>query len=209
MPFAALDEAQLEVLLQPIDHFIAPGGTRLVAEGASAASLYTIRRGFVKLQGVTPEGRARIVRLLRPGDVIGLETLAGHGHLHTAVAITEVDVCRIPTSLLHDLELRNPALHELLLTRWEAALRQADEFILGLLGGSAPARMAHLLRLLVDLAHGEPPPRLSRQEIAAACDLTPETASRIASDWIAHGWLVESADSFRIDRDALDRLIAA
>lgn len=209
MPFAGLDIAELDAMLQPIDHFVAPAGTRLLDAGASSASLFTIRRGFVKLHDVTSEGRARIVRLLRPGDVVGLETLAGGVHAHAADALTEVDACRMPTALLHELEAREPALHEALLQRWAAALRQADTFTVGLSSGPAPSRIARLLDLLVELAADLPPPRLSRQDIAAACDLTPETASRIASEWIAQGWLVEDLHSFHIDREALGRFLAA
>jgi CRP-like cAMP-binding protein len=209
MPFGTLDAADLDAVLLPIDHFVVPAGTRLLEAGSSAATLFTIRRGFVKLHGVTPEGRPRIVHLLRRGDVVGLEALAGRAHAHAAEAITEVEVCRIPTAVLHDLEARRPALHEALLSRWDAALRQSEAFILDLLGGPAPARVARLLDMLVELAAGEPPPRLSRQDIAAASDLTPETASRIASEWIAQGWLVEDERSFRIDREALGRFLAA
>jgi CRP-like cAMP-binding protein len=208
MPFAALEAADLDALLQPIDHFVVPAGTRLVDAGAPPAAVFTIRAGFVKLHGVTPEGRSRIFRLLRPGDVVGLEALAGHPHAHAAEAITAVDACRIPTAVLRDVEARRPALHEALVARWDAALRQADAFIVDLLAGPAPVRVARLLDMLVALADGGPAPRLTRQEIAAACDLTPETASRIASEWIAQGWLVETGDTFRIDREALRSVLA-
>jgi CRP-like cAMP-binding protein len=209
MPFAPLEAADLDALLQPIDRFVVPAGTRLVDAGASAAAVFTIRAGFVKLHGVTPDGRPRIVRLLRAGDVVGLEALTGHPHAHAAVAITAVDACRIPTAVLRDVEARRPALHDALVARWDAALHQADAFIIDLLAGPAPARVARLLDMLVALADGGPPPRLSRQDIAAVCDLTPETASRIASEWIEQGWLVEAGDTFRIDRDALGRFLAA
>lgn len=207
MPFAPLEVEDLDRLLLPIDHFVVPGGTRLVDAGASSSAVFTIRAGFVKLQDISPEGRPRIVRLLRKGDVVGLEALAGHSHAHAAEAITAVDACRIPTAVLRDVEARRPALHNALMARWDAALQQADAFITGVLAGPAPARVARLLDLLAVLADGTPPPRLSRQDIAAACDLTPETASRIASDWIAQGWLVESGDTFRIDREALGRFL--
>ena len=209
MPFGSLEVADLDGLLQPVDNFKAPAGTRIVDRGASAASVFTIRRGYVKIHDVSSEGRTRIVRLLRPGDVLGLEALAGHPHAHAADAVTAVDVCRIPVAVLNDLERRRPALHQAMLARWHDALGQAEAFILGLLAGPAPGRVARLLHLLADLAHGDPPPRLSRQEIAAACDLTPETVSRIASEWIEQGWLVEAGDTFRIDREALGRFLAA
>lgn len=209
MPFAPLDAADLGAVLQPIDHFVAPAGTRLLAAGSPASHVFALRRGFVKQHGVTHEGRARIVRLLRPGDVVGIEALAGHSHPHAADALTEVEVCRIPIAVLRELEARLPDLHASLLARWDAALRQADAFILDLLAGPASARVARLLALVADLAGDQPPPRLSRHEMAAACDITPETASRIASQWIARGWLFEDATSFRIDREALGRHGAA
>ncbi len=35
--------------------------------------VYTLRKGVVKLLRITADGRERIVRVLRPGDVIGLK----------------------------------------------------------------------------------------------------------------------------------------
>lgn len=209
MPVAPADLAGLGKLLEPITPLRLPAGAALVDAGAPPAAVFAIRTGFVKLHDLTPEGRPRIARLLRRGDVVGLEALAGHTHAHAATALTAVDACRIPTAVLRDLEAQRPAQHAALRERWDAALRQADAFILGLLAGPAPARVARLLELLTDLAGGGPPPRLGRQDIAAACDLTPETASRIASEWIARGWLVESGHTFRIDRALLRRHVGA
>lgn len=209
MPVAPEATVGLEPLLLPIQHVMVGAGTRLADAGATSRAVFTLRAGFVKLYDITAEGRPRIVRLLGPGDVIGLEALAGRPHAHIAETITSVDACRIPTRVLHDLEERHPAVHQALLALWAAALRQADTFIVGLSSGSAPARMARLLDLLVSLADGAAPPRLSRQEIAAACGLTPETASRIASEWIAQGWLRESDTSFEVDRAVLRRHLDA
>jgi CRP-like cAMP-binding protein len=207
MPFSALELEELDAVLGPIDNFIVPARTTIGDLADTGSHLFTIRRGLVKLEATTAAGQTRIVRLLRSGDVIGLDALAGGAAPHVAWTITEADLCRIPLALMRDLDAQRPRLHAALLQRWQSALRQADAFMLEILHGPAPARMARLLRLLVTLADGAPPAKLSRLEIAAACDIAPETASRVASDWIARGWLRERDHSFEIDAAALDRVL--
>jgi CRP-like cAMP-binding protein len=207
MPFAALELDELDAILGPIDNFVAPPRTAIGDLIDTGSHVVTIRRGLVKVETTTAGGQTRILRLLRSGDVVGLEAMAGVVVPHVAQTITEADLCRIPIRLMRDLDAQRPRVHAALLQRWESALRQADEFMLGILHGPAPARMARLFRLLVTLADGAPPPKLSRLEIAAACDIAPETASRVASDWIAHGWLRERDDSFELDAAALDRAL--
>jgi DNA-binding IclR family transcriptional regulator len=75
-----------------------------------------------------------------------------------------------------------------------------------LLSGEATARVARLLELLIEMSAGNPPLRMSRQDMAAILDISPETASRVCSQLLLRGWLRESAASFDADRGALRRL---
>lgn len=206
MPFAVLQQEDLQGMLQPINNFRVLPGTEIVAAHASAKSIFTVRRGYVKLQQDLPNGRHRIVRLLGSGDVVGLEGLHETRYRHAALALTEVDMCEIPVSVMHQMEQRRPELYTSLQARWDASLMQADQVILSLLSGEATTRVARLLNLLSDMAMGEPPPRMTRQDIAAILDISPETASRVCSQLLLHGWLRESAASFEINREQMERL---
>lgn len=208
MPFAPLHAEDLDQILQPIHEFRMPAGTPLFDAGEPARSIFTIRSGYIKLQHATAGGGMRILRLLRAGDVVGIEALRERTYQHAAVAQCEATVCRIPAGVVHRMAELRPELHASMLARWSSSLAQADTLILRLLSGEANARVARLLCFLVDFARGGPPPRLSRQEIAAMLDLSPETASRVCSALSLRGLLRETGSSFEIDRAALERMAA-
>jgi CRP-like cAMP-binding protein len=203
VPFAPLPLTDLEEFLGPVTNFQLARGARLLGPESHANAVITLRSGFVKLFETAPSGRERIVRLLGPGDVVGLEALHAPPYLHAAESLTPVDACHLPIPVVHAIEARMPELHASMLARWHRSLEQADRFLVELLDGPAPTRVARLLLMLVELAGDSAPPRLTRLDTASAVDIAPETASRVLTRFIGDGILVEERDSFRIDREAL------
>jgi CRP-like cAMP-binding protein len=191
-----------------VNNFRLAARARLLGPDDQANAIITIRQGFVKLEGLSIDGNKRIVRLLGPGDVVGLEALHAPTYLHVAESITAIDACHIPTLVVHDLEARLPELHRSLVERWYRSIEQADRFILELLEGSAPSRIARLLLMLAKLAGNSPVPRLSRLDTAAAVNIAPETASRILTRFIDAGIVIEHAHDMRLDVAALMRIAA-
>ena len=74
--FADLNEQDFSEIHTPIDDLAFAADAVLYNEGQQALGLFTLRKGMVKLVRSTADGRERIVRVLRPGDVLGLEALA-------------------------------------------------------------------------------------------------------------------------------------
>lgn len=208
MPFAPLHAEDLDQILSPIHEYELPAGTLLCTAGHVADSIVTVRRGFIKLQHATSEGNQRIVRLLRAGDVVGIEALQEGRYRHTAATLGDARVCRIPVGVVRQMEALRPELHASMTARWNASLAQADTVILRLLSGEASARVARFLCFLVDFAGSGPPPRLTRQDTAAILDLSPETVSRVSSAFILRGVLREHGSTFDVDRPALEKLAA-
>lgn len=79
-----------------------------------------MRKGSIKLVRVTTDGRQRIVRVLRPGDVVGLEALAT-GHYNSQ------------------------RLHLKLMQKWQQALKHADDWLADLNFGTARQRVCNLI----------------------------------------------------------------
>lgn len=208
MPFAPLQPGDLESTLLPIDSYRIPAGTRLQHPGHAADTVLTLRSGLVKVVEELPSGRHRILRLLRAGDVVGLEALATMRYQHRADALTEVEACRIPISVIEQLSRLRPELHASLTQRWRDNLAQAEHIMLDLLSGEVQARIARLLCLLDDFDQTMPF-RMSRQDMAALVDTSPETASRVCSAFLQQGWLKEEGPGFEIDREALRQLCKA
>lgn len=209
MLFSAMDETELDHVLQPIDHFLAPPGAELLQAGQPAREVVSLRRGVLKVQHLSPEGRHRIVALLRPGDIGGLEALQAGRYRHSVIAVTEVDFCRIPVGAICALDASHPGVHAALRRLWDERLQQAERFMLELLSGEAATRIARLLCFLDAFRTDGQPLRLSRQDMAAMVDISYETASRVCSQFQQRGWLDESGARIAIDRPRLEALVAA
>ena len=109
--FADLHEDDFNLIHAPIDDLEYAPGHALVRMGETATSLFTLRAGMVKLVRNTVDGRQRIVRVLRSGDVIGLEALMGPTYDADAIALTSVRVCRLPLQVIQRLNRETPRLH--------------------------------------------------------------------------------------------------
>jgi CRP-like cAMP-binding protein len=189
--FAGLSNEELDDILQPIDNLHASAGAILYQHGSPGRSLFTVRHGLVKLSIDLPNGGYRIVRMLGPGDVAGLEALLGEPYHHTAVVLRDADLCRIPREVVGQLDQTNPKVHHQLLMRWQGAVDQADQLIASLTSGSAEERLA---RLLVDMGcEGERDPvaMLSREDMGALLGVTTETASRVMAEFKRRGLVRE------------------
>lgn len=180
-----------------------PQHALLYEQGTPAPSVYTVRSGVLKLRVDLPNGGQRIVRLLRPGDVAGLESLVDEPYHHTAIALQDANVCRIPREVVAQLDKSHPAVHLALMQRWQRSVDQADHFIVALSTGSAEARMA---RLLLTLGCDDTP-MPSREDMGALLGITTETASRIIADFRRRGLIhVEKGECIAYDHAEMNRL---
>lgn len=153
----------------------------------------TIRSGMVKLVRNISDGRERIVRILRQGDVVGLEAIATGQYSNEAVALTDLSVCRIPIQLIQQLSTTSPRLHKRLTTQWQSALQSADDWIADLNFGSARRRVAQLILKMRDPLQPEIAAVFSREDMGGMLDLKLETVSREISRLI-HDGLIRPVD---------------
>ncbi len=206
--FSGLNEADFEKLHKPISQFVLPAGSTLYHEHNNAEYLYTIRSGVVKLTQYLADGNQRIVRLAFSSDVIGLEALVDDTYKHDAVALRDIEICRLPVPVVNQLSAENQALHKELLNRWHLALNEADNWITQLSTGTARQRMANLLLKLADKNASDECELFSREDIGSMLSLTTETASRTIAEF-KRIKLIEKRDSFyRLDRQRLFEITA-
>lgn len=211
--FADLQEPDFSLIHLPIDELRYDAGAVIYNAGDAGKAVYTLRSGLVKLVQYLPDGGQRIVRLLRPGDTLGLEVLLGEPYEHTAVVLRDALTCRIPVEVVERLSDNTPRLHRQLMKRWHQSVRQADEWLTELSTGSARERVARLLLTLAEHGisrDGEPElicELFSREDVGAMLGVTTETASRTIAEFKRSGALTElSTNRFRCDTDALRRL---
>jgi len=176
--FADLNEEDFKLIHAPIDDLVYQPGQTLYDESDKALGVFTLRKGMVKLVRVTADGRARVVRVLFPGDVVGLEALATGRYDSQAVALSEVSVCRIPLEVMHQLGANSPRMHRKLMEKWQSALKLADDWLAELNFGTAKQRVLHFIRKMHEVSHDDTVTLFSRDDMGAMMDLKLETVSR-------------------------------
>ncbi|CAA7626454.1 Crp/Fnr family transcriptional regulator [Magnetospirillum sp. UT-4] len=207
--FADLQEADFDLIHLPIEELRVETGGTLYQEGDAGTAAFTIRSGLVKLVQYLADGNQRIVRLLRPGSVAGLEVLAGHPYEHTAVVLQEALVCRLPREVVERLNRETPRLHRQLMNKWSDSLRLADEWLTDLNTGTARQRVARLFLHLLQVSGDGRCRLLGREDVGAILSVTTETASRTVADFKRMGVVTEVAgNSFTVDRDRLEDIAA-
>jgi CRP/FNR family transcriptional regulator len=205
--FADLAHDDFQLIHKPIDELHLGVGEVLYRPADQPAHVFTVREGLVKLVQYLPNGGQRIVRLLKQGDVAGLEVLLGHPYQHEAVVLEAVLACHIPVSVIDRLSQDTPRLHKQLLARWQRAVSDADAWITDLSTGPAQSRVARLLLRLTGSQSGDNCYLPTREDIGAMVGITSETASRVVAELKRNG-LVSELDTkhARLNRDGLERI---
>jgi CRP/FNR family transcriptional regulator len=187
--FADLNEQDFGEIHTPIDDMVFSADAPLYTEGETALGVFTLRKGMIKLVRATADGRERIVRVLRPGDVAGLEALANARYDTEAIALVDSQVCRIPLSVLHHLSSHSPRLHKRLMQKWQQALKDADDWLADLNFGSARQRVAALALKMRDAEQPQFTSFFARDDMGAMLDIKLETVSREISGLVREGAL--------------------
>jgi CRP/FNR family transcriptional regulator, anaerobic regulatory protein len=96
MLFSSVGTAGLSRRLHSVQDLSVPTGARIITAGEDADAVFTVRAGYIKLWLTAPGGTERIVRLLKRGDVLGLECMVRRQYSLSAGAIADSQLCRIP-----------------------------------------------------------------------------------------------------------------
>jgi CRP-like cAMP-binding protein len=155
-------------------------------QGSPVSSVTFITSGLLKLIVHLPNGRARIVRLHRPGSVLGLGGLRERNHEHTAIAVSPVTALRLPMSAIKHLRAVDPETYLTLAERWHDYLHDADIWITQFSTGPIRGRVARLLSYLADInreSAGDRLHLLTCEEMGSVLGVTSESTSRILAEF--------------------------
>lgn len=175
--------------------------------------LYMVHAGSIKSFVVDAEGKERVIGFHLPGELLGLDAIAGKSHVCMAQALETSGVCEIPLDRLEGLARRMPALQHHLLHLMSHEIRQEEQTIL-LGASSADQRLA---TLLLSLSYRQHQRRLSarairlsmsRRDIGNYLGLALETVSRVFTRLQRRGLIAVTGREVSISNlDALQMLV--
>ncbi|MCK6649348.1 MAG: Crp/Fnr family transcriptional regulator [Bacteroidia bacterium] len=160
----------------------------IFSQGALPHGIYVVYTGKVKLHQLAESGREQIVRMAKPGDIIGYRSLlSGDRYTSTAETIEESNICFIPKKLFWSLMDSNQTVTIQLMKLLSSDLKKAEHAITNIAQKPVKERLAEAL-LFIKETYGYEADNttisvtLTREEIANIVGTATETAIRLLSD---------------------------
>jgi len=153
--FAHLKETDLDRRLTGVCNGILRASTVIYRQGEPAETVFTIRSGVVKLVIEDTDSQPRILRMLGRGSAIGLESLEDRPYEQTAIAMRDLNICRIPRSALLNLGDSHPGLLSGIISKWREHLYWSDRWICSLCAGKQAERVPSLICMIAEVS-GDP-----------------------------------------------------
>lgn len=189
--FTGLSSEILDGLHVDVTNTRFSNGSLLYRAGEPAAYLWVLRTGAIKLVSTSWKGETRIIRVLKPGDIAGLEGLLAGRFAHDAYAVGEVRVCHTPVDSVRQLCLDHAGFQWNLMQQWQAALHETEQWLVDATTAGASAKM-RMARLLLRLRDGDSNRiyNFSREDLGLMLGIAIETASRIIASFLREKLLV-------------------
>lgn len=204
--FAELNEEDFAKIHSPIDDLRFEASSSIYTQGESADYLYTLREGYIKLLHVNSDGSGRIVRLVMPGDLFGMEALLGESYAHSASALSNVHLCKIPKAIISTLGEESPRLHRQIVKKWGEALSQSETWFSEINTGRIEIRLARFfLRLAKASGDMAVAPLFKREDMGLMMDVKFETISRALATMAEQG-LISNVSRLSVQIPSLDNL---
>lgn len=194
--FSGLDHDQIKEINRKFFEKGFETGEYLYFSGDTAESFFIVAEGRVKLLRHAATGKDVMLDLLVPGEYFGdLSTGSGAVYAETAQAVTPVCALTISRENFRSILTRFPEVGMKVLDLVAGRLQTAHDTIHQLSSQSAEKRVAFtLLNLAAKLGETHEvglliQTPLSRDELAEMTAITPETASRVISQFQRDGWI--------------------
>lgn len=204
--FAELNEDDFSKIHEPIDDLGYEANVGIYNQGNSADYLYTLREGYIKLLHINADGSGRIVRLVVPGDLFGMEALLDDNYANSAIALSNVHLCRIPKAIISSLGEESPRLHRQIVKKWGEALSQSESWFSEINTGRIEVRLARFF-LRISKTYGEMAvaPLFKREDMGLMMDVKFETISRALASMAEQG-LISNITRLSIQIPNIERL---
>ena len=190
----------LDTSLKP---YSAPRRHRIYAEGDEATLLYFVQAGRIKTSRNTATGKELITAFYQPGEFFGYQSiLQGSVHRDSAVAIEDSILLYTTADHFRQLMLHSSEVNQQFVRMLANRVGQHEESLLGLSYHSLRQRVASALLHFNEQERTNTPSNslilLIREDLAAFIGTTPESLSRILSEFQQEGLIELTRKSIEV-----------
>jgi len=192
--------------------YIIKKGDPIFEEGESVNGIYCIKDGICKLSKLSANGKDQIVKLVKPGELLGQRSMISDEPANlSAVALEDMEVCFIPKSEVLGFFNQNNQFSMNMMKSICGDLKDADDHMVSMAQKSVKERLAETLIYLEDTfgknQDGSLHIQLSREELAGMIGTATESCIRLLSEFNKSGLVELTGKKISIlDKNKLKRM---
>jgi CRP-like cAMP-binding protein len=213
--FSSLKALNKDELLRMADcktSYTIKKGEPIFEEGESVNGIFCVKDGVCKLSKLSANGKDQIVKLVKPGELLGQRSLISDEPANlTAVALEDMEVCFIPKTEIMGFFNQNNQFSMNVMKTICGDLKEADDHMVSMAQKSVKERLAETLLYLEDTfgknEDGTLHIQLSREELAGMIGTATESCIRLLSELNKNGFIDLIGKKIAIiDRHKLKRM---
>lgn len=208
----ALNKEELLKMAECKTSYTIKKGEPIFEEGDTTNGIFCIKDGVCKLTKLSANGKDQIVKLVKPGELLGQCSLISEEPTNlSAVALEDMEVCFIPKKEIMEFFNENNQFSMNVMKTICGDLKDADDHMVSLAQKSVKERLAETLLHLEDTfgknEDGSLHIQLSREELAGMIGTATESCIRLLSEFNKTGLIELIGKKIAIvDRNKLKRM---
>jgi len=183
----ALNKEELLKMAECKTSYVIKKGEPIFEEGEVINGIYCVKDGVSKLSKLSENGKDQIVKLVKPGELLGQRSMISDEPANlSAVALEDMEVCFIPKSEVMQFFTQNNQFSMNVMRAICDDLKDADDHMVNMAQKTVRQRLAETLIYLEETfgknEDGSLHIQLSREELAGMIGTATESCIRLLSD---------------------------
>lgn len=188
----ALNKEELLKMAECKTSYFVKKGASIFEEGDSLNGIFCIKEGVCKLSKLSSNGKDQIVKLIKPGELLGQRSMISEETANlSAVALEDMEVCFIPKAEILGFFNENNEFSMNMMKTICGDLKDADEHTVSMAQKSVKERLAETLVYLESTfgknEDGSLRIQLTREELAGIIGTATESCIRLLSEMNKEG----------------------
>lgn len=207
----ALSKDELIKMANCKTSYIIKKGEPVFEEGENVNGIYCVKDGVCKLTKLSANGKDQIVKLVKPGELLGQRSMISEEPANlSAVAMEDMEVCFIPKSEVLQFFNQNNQFSMNVMRTICGDLKEADDHMVSMAQKNVKERLAETLLYLENTfgknEDGSLRLHVSREELAGMIGTATESCIRLLSEFNKNKLIEISGKKITLlDRNGLKR----